>query len=83
MTLFWTGTERMFWTGLFLGPERNGFVVQDYFWDWNGPFIFGPDLFLHWNGPERTGSSLAYIYAYASTYAYAYAYAYAMPMSHA
>ena len=44
--LFWTGTERMFWTGLFLGPERNGFFVPDYLLDQNGPFVFGPDYFL-------------------------------------
>ena len=48
----------MFWTGLFLGPERNGFCVPDYFLDQNGPFAFGPDHFLDWTGPERTGSAL-------------------------
>ena len=44
----------MFWTRLFLGPERNGFFVPDYLLDWNGPFFCGLDYLLDRNGPEVT-----------------------------
>ena len=58
----------MFWTGLFLGPERNEFFVRDYLLDRDGPFVFGPDYLLDRNGPERTGSSLIRAAIYKDAY---------------